>query len=317
MFKLLRFWLFVFGSFFLTAHSLYAQPTLPAPTRSSPVELDGLRSRFSGSNGGNPQALATATIPTPPRQPAQQGVQFPEQLVQPKSVNQATFISQPVSSLTQSDEFPHEELPDNFYSDDDESLNTRNSVLNKSLSSQRLAKEDGDETKAATGGWTNKLVKPNVTPIVSVGATLLVVLAAFFLLATLLRKVTPQSNRTLPKEAFECLGRYYPTQKHQLQVLRMGNRIVLVSVMPDGVSTLAELTDPDEVVSFLSLCRRLDSNSATEMFRKTVASMSEEELSRPQTRPVVARRKTQPAPSFDMYSDPDESLAAVLARGRR
>jgi len=107
------------------------------------------------------------------------------------------------------------------------------------------------------------------------------------------------------------------TQKHQLQLLRLGNRIVLVSVMPDGVSTLAEITDPDEAVALLGLCRRLDTHSATEMFRKTIASMSEDELSRPHERPVAAsRRKGQPAASLDLYSDPDESLAAILARGK-
>jgi hypothetical protein len=113
------------------------------------------------------------------------------------------------------------------------------------------------------------------------------------------------------------LGRYFLTQKHQLQVLRLGNRIVLVSVMPDKVSTLVEITDPDEAVAFLGLCRRLDKNSATEMFRKTIANMSEDELSRPYDRPVVtSRRKGQTAASLDLYSDPDESLASLLARGR-
>jgi len=179
--------------------------------------------------------------------------------------------------------------------------------------------EFGDEeNKTETGGWKNPLSMPNFTPIISVGSTLLIVIAAFFILALFLRKVTPQSNRALPKDAFECLGRYYLTQKHQVQLLRLGSRIVLVSVMPDGVSTLAEIVDPDEAVSLLGLCRRLDSNSATEMFRKTVASMSEEELSRPSRRPVVATgRGRQSSGSLDLYSEPDESLAAILARGRQ
>ena len=179
---------------------------------------------------------------------------------------------------------------------------------------------DGEEEETKISGWTNKLTKPELTPLFSVGGSLFIVVAAFFLLAALLRKVSPKGNRPLPKEAFECLGRYFLTQKHQLQVLRMGSRIVLVSVMPDGISTLAEITDPDEAVSFLGLCRRLDKDSATEMFRKSVASMSEEELNRPppRTRPVVtSRRQGQATGSLDLYSDPDESLAAILARGRR
>ena len=202
-----------------------------------------------------------------------------------------------------------------------ESADPRHRMLNSPLFSKKSAEDEdmeGKDEKTETGGWKNKLARPDFTPVVSVGGTLLIVIAAFFILVIFLRKVSPQSSRPLPKEAFECLGRYLLTQKHQLQLLRLGNRIVLVSIMPDGVSTLVEITDPDEAVALLGLCRRLDSNSATEMFRKTVSRMSEEELSRPHTaRPVgTSRRQGQPAASLDLYSDPDESLAAILARGR-
>jgi flagellar biogenesis protein FliO len=205
-----------------------------------------------------------------------------------------------------------------YDNEEDELSDIHHELLDKSLSFKGKQKgETGDEEdESAIGGWKNKL-SAQLTPLFSMGGSLFIVLAAFFLLAIVLRKVSPQANRPLPKEAFECLGRYSLTQKHHVQILRMGSRIVLVSVMPDGVSTLAEITDPDEAVSFLGLCRRLDNNSATEMFRKTIANMSEDELSRPHERPVVtARRKGQSGGSLDLHSDPDESLAAILARGR-
>jgi len=246
------------------------------------------------------------------------------------SINQATFTTFPVRQFREGS--VHDE---SLFDDDPEEAHAEvprevpheapHDMLNKPLFSKRLATEgltdeDAMETEKETGiRWTNKLAKPELTPLFSVGGSLFIVIAAFFLLAALLRKVSPAGHRPLPKEAFECLGRYHLTQKHPLQVLRMGNRIVLVSVMPDGVSTLAEITDPDEVVSFLGLCRRREGNSASEIFRKSVASMSEEELSRsPHPRPVVgSRRQTQSTGSLDLYSDPEESLAAILARGRR
>jgi flagellar biogenesis protein FliO len=201
------------------------------------------------------------------------------------------------------------------YFEEGEMYDLHHTMLDRPLGG-RLPEFGGEELQS--GGWRDKLAQPNLGPIISVGSTLLIVIAAFFILALFLRKVSPQSSRALPKEAFECLGRYYLTQKHQLQLLRMGNRIILVSVMPDGVSTLAEITDPDEAVSLLGLCRRLDTNSATEMFRKTVAGISEEELSRPYGRSVAAtQRGRQPAASLDLYSEPEESLAAILARGRQ
>ena len=306
----------------LLAAPLYAQvpsqlPLPPRPTTDN-SQLKGLGDFFSGTRVTHPQV--------DPVEPPGQAIQIPDRLPPPNPLRQASFTSHPISAPTSTlpEEFPDDRrIEEPFYENEDEYPDVYNPMLDKQLRSSKRAQENNDfndfeDDELSTGGWANKLSKPELTPFMSVGGSLLIVIAAFLLLAILFRKVAPQGNRPLPKEAFECLGRYYLTQKHQLQVLRLGSRIVLVSVMPDGVSTLAEITDPDEAVSFLGLCRRLDTNSATELYRKTIANMSEEELSRPHGRPVVtSRRKTQPSGSLDLYSDPDESIAEMLARGRR
>ena len=315
MSKLRRFTLFLsFGVILLIIDSLCAQgpPPLPAPPRPDRAQLDGVRNLFSNSN---------ATNPMPAQATARQDVHLPEQLAPPNVVNQTSFATYSLASPAMTEGVPRDELPENSLDDEnnDEYVGVHHATLSRSLSkrSEEFGDKDNDP-KSLSGGWKNKLTMPNFTPIISIGSTLLIVIAAFFILAIFLRKVSPQSGRVLPKEAFECLGRYFLTQKHQVQLLRVGSRIVLVSVLPDGVRTLAEITDPDEAVALLGLCRRLDTNSATEMFRKTVASMSEEELSRPPQRPVVTpRRGGQSAATLDLYSEPDESLAAILARGRQ
>ena len=297
-----------FGALFLVAVPLYAQgpPPLPAPPRPNNSQLKGLAASFSGSGVTHPQPVQTA----------QQDVHFPEQLSPPQSVNQASFATKPLPHSVLHEELPHKELPEDLRNrEDDEHAELHHAMLGRPLPQRQIELGDEDE-EANVGGWRNKLARPDLTPLFSVGGTLLIVIATFFFLVIFLRKVSPQSSRVLPKDAFECLGRYYLTQKHQVQLLRVGNRIVLVSVMPDGVSTLAEITDPDEAVSLLGLCRRLDANSATEMFRKTVASMSEEDFNRPSQRPVVSAQR-RPAASFEAYSEPDESLATILARGRQ
>ena len=297
-----------------------AEPSpLPSQQNANNAQLNGLRASFSSTRVAQQQiSFAGASAQT-----KDQGVQHPEKLPPPNSVNLAAFSTPPMAtqpSAAQSPAFDEESFDEESFGE--KSLDEEqkfNAMLNKPLSSKKLTKngDDAGKDKESKVGWSNKLVKPEFSPLFSIGGSFLIVVAAFFLLVILFRKVAPQGNRPLPKEAFECLGRHFLTQKQQLQVLRLGNRIVLVSVLPEGVTTLAEITDPDEVVAFLGHFRRLDTNSATEVFRNTIASMSEEELNRPYERPVVtSQRKTQPASSLDLYSDPDESLASLLARGR-
>ena len=291
-------------------------PPLPMPTPPRPnnTPLAGLAASFANAGTTNTQPINTQPIQTP-----RQNNHFSEPIPQSQSVNLTSFTTYPLPSSAVPKELHSEETPEYpLYSEEKENEYTdRYAALNRPLGGRSGDFRD-KKGETDTSGLKNKLAMPNFEPIISVGGTLLIVIAAFFLLVIFLRKVSPQSNRVLPKEAFECLGRYSLTQKHQVQLLRLGNRIVLISVMPDSVSTLAEVTDPDEAVGLLGLCRRLDSNSATEMFRKTIASMSEEELSRPAQRPIVTtHRRGQPAASFEAFCEPEESLAAILARGRQ
>jgi flagellar biogenesis protein FliO len=316
MFPLLRLILCLsLGSLLLVADSANAQERLPRPNSNKSDVLKGLQkvtNPYVTSGGATVQA-------------GHQDDQVDGKIPPPKPVKQASFSTPPMITTTSAlpGELSSEKRSEESFCEEQEE-NESNTVLDKPLNSKKHAKENGEaiddektDSEKTGGGWINKIVKPDLTPVVSVAGSLLIVIAAFFLLAILFRKVAPKGSQPLPKEAFECLGRYYLTQKHQLQVLRLGNRIVLVSVMPEGVTTLAEITDPDETVQFLGLCRRLDSNSATEVFRKAVANMSEDELSRPHHRPAVTtRRREQPASSLDLYSDPDESLASLLARGK-
>jgi flagellar biogenesis protein FliO len=170
-----------------------------------------------------------------------------------------------------------------------------------------------------------------ITPLISVFGSLLIVIGVFFILVLFLKKVSPKGNRLLPKEAFEDLGRAVLTQKIQLHLLRLGNRLLLVSITPDGVSPITEITDPDEVVPLLGLCRQLDSHSSTEFFRKTLSSLSTgggeggyfgTDVAQTISQNSHSNRKTSSRNSkskqttlVDFYSEPDESLAEILAKG--
>lgn len=156
----------------------------------------------------------------------------------------------------------------------------------------------------------------SIAPLVSVFGSLLVVLSAFLILVLLFKKVSPKGNRVLPKEAFEDLGRTFLTQKLQLHLLRLGNRLILVSVTPDGVSPITEVTDPDEVVPLLGMCRKLDTNSSSALFRKTLSNFAGEDAQSGYFGvDSDAKTPVKSKSSVDLYSDPDESLAVLLASG--
>ncbi|MDR3182189.1 MAG: flagellar biosynthetic protein FliO [Planctomycetaceae bacterium] len=179
--------------------------------------------------------------------------------------------------------------------------------------------ETGAETLPAQSkraDWKNKVTSgfgSSLSPMISVAGSLIIVVSLFFLIAILFKKVSPKGSRPLPKEAFENLGRTYITAKQQLQLLRLGNRLILVSVTPDGVSPVSEVTDSDEVLSLLGMCRRLDSNSATALFQKTVSRITDDEIN--QSRRSGHKQSSRRQSSLvDLYSDPDESLAEILAK---
>lgn len=112
-----------------------------------------------------------------------------------------------------------------------------------------------------------------VMPLISMLGGLCLVLAAFFCFAMLMRRVTPTASRTLPKEVAEPLGRIPLTQKVQLHLLRIGNRLLLLSVTADGATTVSEMTDADEVVQVLGLCRKHDGQGSSAIFQQVLGGL--------------------------------------------
>jgi flagellar biogenesis protein FliO len=108
------------------------------------------------------------------------------------------------------------------------------------------------------GGW--------VTVLGSLG----LVLGLFLVCARLLRKGIPQTARLLPKEAVETLGRMPLPGRRQGQLLRVGNKVVLVSFSAGGADVLVEIDDPTEVDRLAGLCASTDPHGATQSFRGIV-----------------------------------------------
>ena len=127
------------------------------------------------------------------------------------------------------------------------------------------------------------------------------VLGAFFLVAWFARRANPQATAVLPKDVVETLGRSSMGNRQYLQLVRLGNKLLLLSVSPHGTETLTEVTTADEVERLTALCQQHQPGSVTTTFRSILAQLGNEPA----------------APGFLGDAETDEVEEANVTRGRR
>ena len=151
-------------------------------------------------------------------------------------------------------------------------------------------------------------LETQLMPVLSVLGSLCLVLGAFFLFVMFMKKVGPKNGGNLPKEALENVGRYPLNQKLQLNLIRLGNRLILVAVTPDGgVETISEIESQDEVAQILAQCRKLDPNSSQAQFKSVLDEFAQEKSPDGFFGPNDPKRKSSASPS----------LSSLLAGGLR
>ncbi len=156
-----------------------------------------------------------------------------------------------------------------------------------SAASPSAAADEGPAARppapSGSAGSPTPLAPQNATPhpgtsraagglesLLTVGGSLAVVLAGFWAIAWALRRASPGGFRPLPSEAFELLGRAPLANRQQAQLLRCGNKLLLVAVSTEGAETLTEITDPAEVDRLAAACRsaRPSGSALGQVFRQ-------------------------------------------------
>ncbi len=296
--------------------SFGASETASRPQNPPHSQLHGFREALAAPLSP-PQPLAARPAAQPLPQPLPQPVPLP-QAAKPAEVRQVA-LSEPLESEPL--EIASVSAQENDSPPEPQSSQELHSVSADPSDDFSLDQPIG--LKMNEKGKDGKMEKPElgkaIAPVISVIGSLLIVLSAFFILMMMFRKMSPKGNRLLPKEAFENLGRSFLTPKLQLHLLRLGNRLILVSVTADGVTPVTEVTDPDEVVPLLGMCRALDANSSTALFQKMYANMTDDDSeSPPQHAPAkkaAPKKKGNASSLVDLYSEPEESLADLLRGG--
>jgi flagellar biogenesis protein FliO len=111
-------------------------------------------------------------------------------------------------------------------------------------------------SKAAEGG-KNQTAKPeDSSSLWGWIGSLLFVLGLFLAAVWLIRRTSPRAYGLLPTEAFETLGRAPLANRQQAQLIRCGNKLLLIAAGVGGAEPLTEITDPAEVERLTELCRK-------------------------------------------------------------
>ena len=117
-------------------------------------------------------------------------------------------------------------------------------------------------------------------PLVTVGGSLALVVGAFFLVVWGVRRASPASRGKLPSDVLETLGRTSLAGRTSLQLVRLGNKLVLLSVTPEGAESVAEITDPKQVAHLCGLCRGHREGSVQRSFQEVIDEMAKGRPSR-------------------------------------
>ena len=107
-------------------------------------------------------------------------------------------------------------------------------------------------------------------------AALAVVVGLFLTCAWLVRRGQKKSNSNLPEGVVNVLGRVPLAARQFAELVHVGNKLVLLSVTPNGVEPLVEVTDAAEIDRLLGLCQQRRAGSTTAEFEQVFRQLAEE-----------------------------------------
>lgn len=100
------------------------------------------------------------------------------------------------------------------------------------------------------------------TTLAALGAILLLFLG----LVQIWRRQNPQVSQSLPETAWEVLGSAPLDQKYQMTIVRVGARLLVLGKSDQGLQTLSEITNGEEVAQLMLMCQTTSKDSETTSF---------------------------------------------------
>ena len=109
-------------------------------------------------------------------------------------------------------------------------------------------------------------------PAATVFASLGIVLGLFLTVSYISRSFQTSSNSKIPAGVIEVLGKNKLSPKQELQLVRLGPKLLLLCMSSESVDTLAEITEPHEVQQLLEVCYGQEKNAMANAFQGLLAS---------------------------------------------
>jgi flagellar biogenesis protein FliO len=146
------------------------------------------------------------------------------------------------------------------------------------------------QERSAARSLSRPVSAGSMTSLTTVMGSLGIVLGRFVVLVWISRRFAPAGTAALPKEAVELLGRTSLGTNQQMQLVRVGAKLLLVALSPQGARTLTEITSASEVERLTDMCRRQKPDSSTANFRSLV-----EQIGTERTTSTFVENRTRPA----------------------
>jgi len=110
----------------------------------------------------------------------------------------------------------------------------------------------------------------------TIASALAIVIGVFLLFMWAVKRGGRGARRRgrLPADVVSVLGRVPLAPRQFVELLRVGNKLVLVSLTPTGAEPLTEVTEPAEVDRLVGLCQQSNPFSATKAFEQVFQQMS-------------------------------------------
>lgn len=120
--------------------------------------------------------------------------------------------------------------------------------------------------------------RPSSEQMTATGAGLAITVGLLLSFVWLVRSMTPKSSRPLPRDVVEVLGRAPLGSKQMTQLVRVGHKLLLIAITPEGAETLTEITDPAEVARLVAACDTNSGRGSTAEFDSMLRQMETERI---------------------------------------